>query len=140
MQSFVFLKIYFSLKCSFSEKADAVQMYLLQRSSSLLDIAILNSSSEKKNPALKSTCFLEVSLWKRNYSKKRTPAKKWLFWKRRKSSCSEEISAPKKYLLCQSSYFEKVWRSIFSQNKIVLNKWQHIREGKSRFEKKKKPN
>ena len=40
--------------------------------------------------------------------------------------------------MCRSSYSEKVWRSSFYQNKVVLKKWQHIREGKSLFEKKKR--
>ena len=49
MRNIAFLKNQFFPKCSFSEKADAVQKYLLQNSSSLLDIFILNSSSEKNN-------------------------------------------------------------------------------------------
>ena len=47
-----------------------------------------------------------------------------------------EIAAPKKELLCQSCYSEEVWRSIFSENKAVLEKLQHVPEGKSAFEKK----
>ena len=39
-------------------------------------------------------------------------------------------------LLCRSSHSEKVWRSSFSKNKIVLDKSQHMREGKSLFENK----
>ena len=49
MQKIAFPKNQFFPKCSFSEKADVVQKYLLQISSSLLDIFILNSSSEQNN-------------------------------------------------------------------------------------------
>ena len=61
-------------------------------------------------------------------------AKKWLFWKR--SWCSEEKTAPIKYLLCRSSYSEELSRSSFSGNKVVLKKLQHMWEEKSPFEKK----
>ena len=49
MRNIAFLKNQFFPKRSFSEKADTVQQYLLQNSSSLLDIFILKSSSEKNN-------------------------------------------------------------------------------------------
>ena len=48
MRNITFLKNYLFLKCSFSEKVDSVQKYLLWKSSSFLDIFILNSFSEKK--------------------------------------------------------------------------------------------
>ena len=113
-----------------------MQKYLLWKSSSSLDIFILNSSSKKtavKNFLFsRSGCSVEFSLRKRSFSEKMTPAKKWLFWKSKKgedSSCSEEIAAPKKLMLCRRSYSEKVWISSFYQNKVVLKKWQHIRKG-----------
>ena len=148
MRNIAFLKNHFIPKCSFSEKADAVQKYLLHNSSSALDIFILRSSSKKitvvtvvKNFLFsRSGCSVEVSLRKRSYFEKITRGKKWLFWKRRKSSCSEETAAPKKQLVCRSSYSEKMWRSRFSQNKVVPKKRQHMRERKSLFVKKKKPN
>ena len=44
MQNTAFQKNQLFLKYNFSEKADAVQKYLLQNSSCLLDIFVLNSS------------------------------------------------------------------------------------------------
>ena len=52
------------------------------------------------------------------------------------SSLSKEIAAPKKQLLCRSSYSEEMWRSSFSQNKVVLKKLLNMQEGKSPFKKK----
>ena len=49
MRYIAFLKNQFFPKSSFSEKVDAVQKYLLWKSSSFLDIFIQNSSSEKNN-------------------------------------------------------------------------------------------
>ena len=86
------------------------------------------------------SCSVELLLrkkkifWKNNSCEKVNVLKKG-----EKGSCSEETTAPKKKLLSRSSYSEKVWRSSFYQNTVVLKKWQHMREGKSLFEKK-KPN
>ena len=41
------------------------------------------------------------------------------------------------WLLCRSSHSEKVWKSSLSKNRIVLQKSQHMREGKSLLERKK---
>ena len=49
MRNIGFLKNQLFPKRSFSEKVDAVQKYLLWKSSSFLDIFILNSSSEKNS-------------------------------------------------------------------------------------------
>ena len=75
------LKNQFFPKCSFSEKVDAVQKYLLWKSSSFLAIFILNSSSEKNSCSEK---WLLCRIF--------APKKK-LFWK--DNSC-EKVSVLKK--------------------------------------------
>ena len=76
MRKLIFWKISLFQKCTFSEKVDAVQKYLLWKSSSFLDIFILSSSSEKK-AIPKSNC------------KEPPILNKWLFYR---------IFAPKKKL------------------------------------------
>ena len=87
-------KLAFS-KCSSSEKADAVQKYLLRQSSSSVDIFILSNSSAKKVAVPKSSNPKELPIlnkwnyvfWKIN------AAWKWLFWRR---SSSKKTAALKK--------------------------------------------
>ena len=50
----------------------------------------------------------------------------------------KKAAASKMYLLRRSSHSENVWRCSFSKNKVVLKMSQHMRDGKSRFEKKNK--
>ena len=57
-------------KCSSYEKVDAVQKYLLRKSSPSIDIFILNNTSAKKLAVTKSNCPKELSIHK-----------KWLFGK-----------------------------------------------------------
>ena len=67
-RNIAFLKnfIFFS-KCNFSQKVDVVQKYLLGKSSSSVDIFILNNSSAKM-----------VAFPKINYPKELSILKKWL--------------------------------------------------------------
>ena len=107
MRNSAFLKNQFFPKCSFPEKADAAQKYLLQNSSSFLDIFILNSFSEKITVP-KSNCRKEVLILKKWLFYRSFASNKKLFWKHNsfekvtvlkkgeKSSCSKEIAAPKK--------------------------------------------
>ena len=61
-------KLAFSKMSLFSEKKDAVQKYLRRKSSSSVDIFILNNSSAKKVADLKS-----------NYPEELSILSKWLF-------------------------------------------------------------
>ena len=102
-----FLKNQFFPQYSFAEKVDAVQKYLLWKSSSsFFDMFILNSSSGKI-AVPKSNCCKEPPILKKWLLYKIFALKKKLFWKNNScekvtsekgesSSCSEEIAAPKK--------------------------------------------
>ena len=92
MQKLIFSKISFFPKCGFSEKVDAVQKYLLWKSSSFLDIFILNSSYEKK-PAPKSNCRKELPILKKWLLCRIFAPKKKLFWK---NNSSEKVAVLKK--------------------------------------------
>ena len=134
----LFWKISFFRKCSSSERVDAVQKYLLQKSSSSVYIFILNNSSTKKVAVPKSNCFKEpafktwllgISFVLKNgcsekasaaetisdCSEKGAPQKKQILFR---NSCSDKVTK----LLCWSIYSEEVLRSSFSQNKSVLKK------------------
>ena len=63
-----FLKNLLFPKCSFSEKVDAVQKYLLEKSRSSVDIFILNNSSAKKVAVPKRNCPKELSFSKSDCS------------------------------------------------------------------------
>ena len=91
MQKLIFSKISFFPKCGFSEKVDAVQKYLLWKSSSFLDIFILNSSSEKAVP--KSNSHKEIPILKKWLLCRIFAPKKKLFWKN--NSC-EKVTVLKK--------------------------------------------
>ena len=67
MRNIAFLKNKLFPKCSFSEKVDTVQKYLLLKSCSFLDIFILNR--EKK------------TVPKSNYDKELLILKKWLLYR-----------------------------------------------------------
>ena len=111
-----------------------------EKNSSSVDTFILNKflhqniqTIQKNYVFSRSGCAVEVFLWKSSYSEKKNNChkkatvleKKFL----EKTSCSEEISAPKKQVFCRSSYSEEMWRSNFSKNIAVLKKLLHIREG-----------
>ena len=87
MRGIFFLKKNFLRKCSSSEKADAVQKYLVRKKSSSVDISILSNSSAKK-----------VVFPKSNYPKEHPIVKKWPLRKvsLRKSRNSEKITATRK--------------------------------------------
>ena len=87
MRNITFLKNKLFPKRSFSEKVDTVQKYLLWKSSSFLDIFILNSSSEK------------IAVPKSNCCKEPPILKKWLLYR---------IFAPKKKLFWKNNSCEKV--------------------------------
>ena len=122
MRNIAFLKDKLFPKCSYSEKVDVVQKYLLWKCSSSVDVLILNNSLVKKVTVPKSNCpknrpILKKWLLGRSLALKKllfwkVDANKWMFWKR---SCSEEIAAQKKYLLCWNSYSEEKWRNSFPQ-------------------------
>ena len=134
MWNIAFLKNYLFPKDSFSEKVVTMQKYLPWKSSSFLDIFILNREKQ---------LFRKVTVIK-NFSFSRSSCSgEFLFWKK---SCSEKVTAAalKKYLLRKCNYCvgiatlekcEKVAspKIVF---KIVLKKSQHMREGKLLFEKK----
>ena len=65
MRNIVSLKSYLFPKCSFSENVDAVQKYLLGKSSSSVDIFVLNNSPAKKVAVPKSNCPKELSVLKK---------------------------------------------------------------------------
>ena len=56
MRIIAFLKNYLFPKCSFSEKVNAVQKYVLRKSSSSADIFFLNNSFAKNIAVPKSNC------------------------------------------------------------------------------------
>ena len=49
-------------KCNFSERVNIVQKYLVQKSSSSVDISILNNSSTKKVGVSKCNCSEELPI------------------------------------------------------------------------------
>ena len=68
--------------------------------------------------------MVKVSFRKSWYSEKITAGTP------QKTSCSEEIAAPKKTTLVANSYFEEMGRGGFSENKAALKKLRNLREGK----------
>ena len=84
------LKSYLLPKCSFSENVDAVQKYLLGKSSSSVDIFILNNSPAKNVAVPKSNCPEELAILKKSLLARRFALK---------SSYSEKITASKKVII-----------------------------------------
>ena len=133
----VFWKSWCCVEVPASKCISSVDIFIWNNSS-VKKVAFLKNNCPKELLFSKSGCLVEVLLWKINYSEKITASKKVTVLEKellKKSSCSEEIAAPKKYLFCRSSYSEKVWINSFPKNKTVLKMSQHMGEGKSPFEK-----
>ena len=64
MRNIAYLKSLLFPKYSSSEKARAVQKYLLRKSSYSVDVFILNNSSAKKVAVPKSNCPKELPIFK----------------------------------------------------------------------------
>ena len=65
MRNIASLKSYLFPTCSFSENVDAVQKHLLGKSSSSVDLFILNNSHAKEVAVPKSNCPEELSILKK---------------------------------------------------------------------------
>ena len=120
----VFWKIQFFPKCSSSEIVDALSNYLLWKSSSSVDIFILNNYFTKKVALLKSNCPKELPIlrllllgkifalkrepcWKNNCCEKLTVLKKKLI----KKDCCVEVSTLKKFEEVSSPKMKLSWKS-----------------------------
>ena len=115
MRNIAFLKNYISPKCSFSEKVGTIQKYLTWKSSSFLDIFILNREKQmfrkvtliKNFSFSKSGCTVEFSFWKRSYSEKITAAARKKYLLRKCNYCvkvvtlkkCEKVASPKVFLM-----------------------------------------
>ena len=104
MRNICFLKNELFRRSSSSEKADAVQKYLLRQRSSSIDIFILSNFSAKKVAVPKSNCTKELPILKKWLLGRRFAQKNQVFLK---NNCCKEMTLSKTELLKKEAALKK---------------------------------